>query len=506
MENQTSALAIVGNHLQQFGLSLLASRDEKVIEGRISAINNNLVFESQCLRATDDPAEKTVIKANIIYLQNERRDQTQRLAKASNVTLQLIGPAPGTIIARPPAQTFSQLSLAPSSLPDAPAIAPTFIQNPPTTPAPAPDLPNCPESTALDKSFAVSPISLSPIKFIFTPNAKIPVKCSKPVHPMDTPAKRLKPAERNSITRSASKTSLLTQTQTGDETELFREDADMTVCSPSLILLPCLFTACADQGQCFTIGSMPLDVGVPDNTLELKRIDQSGRACSAESLSRKSMYTFHTSKSLPTFVLWTIVTIILFSLVHCAAATATPAGSLSLFALNTNGFVHPMKIDATNRAISHRNPDIVVITETKTNSSGSSKMSYTDYQFFEERGTPTIGHHLFKWGVILGVKKGITVSQRVPIDHPALAGRLVAVDIVIPLDTGQGFTHRIFAVYAPWDVGDNADTAAFWHEASKLCLNMPSLWTLLGDLNATVSHAERKSGGSDARAHFNNFL
>ena len=53
-------------------------------------------------------------------------------------------------------------------------------------------------------------------------------------------------------------------------------------------------------------------------------------------------------------------------------------------------------------------PDVVVITEMKTNSACSSKMSYKTYQFFEEHGVPISGHHLHKWSVILGVKKGIT--------------------------------------------------------------------------------------------------
>ena len=77
---------------------------------------------------------------------------------------------------------------------------------------------------------------------------------------------------------------------------------------------------------------------------------------------------------------------------------------------------------------------------------------------------------------------------------------------MIPLDTGQGFTHRVIAVYAPWDVDDTSDTAAFWTEAAKFCLNATNSWTLLGDLNATVTQAERKSGGTDAHNHFNNFL
>ena len=133
-------------------------------------------------------------------------------------------------------------------------------------------------------------------------------------------------------------------------------------------------------------------------------------------------------------------------------------------------------------------------------------MAYTDYQIFKERGIPVLGHHLFKWGIVLGIKKGITVSQCVPILHPALCGRMIAIDIVIPLDSGLGFTHRVFATYAPWNVTDNSETAAFWIEAAKMCLNTSNSWTLLGDLNATVTHAECKNGGIDARLHFKTFL
>ena len=92
------------------------------------------------------------------------------------------------------------------------------------------------------------------------------------------------------------------------------------------------------------------------------------------------------------------------------------------------------------------------------------------------------------------------------VNHPALIGRLVAVDIVIPMDSGHRFIHHIIAVYAPWDVDDTTETASFWTEASKFCAGTPNSWMLLGDLNATVTQAEQKSGGTDACIHFNNFL
>jgi hypothetical protein len=69
----------------------------------------------------------------------------------------------------------------------------------------------------------------------------------------------------------------------------------------------------------------------------------------------------------------------------------SPAGLLLFFTLYTNGFVNPTKIDATNRAISYRNPDSVVITETKPNTPSASKMD--KYKYFEECGTPSMAFH-----------------------------------------------------------------------------------------------------------------
>ena len=92
------------------------------------------------------------------------------------------------------------------------------------------------------------------------------------------------------------------------------------------------------------------------------------------------------------------------------------------------------------------------------------------------------------------------------ITQPALKGRLIVVDLVIPLESGSGFSHRVIAAYAPWNVTDSSDTATFWAEVTKLCNNTPHPWTLLGDLNATITQAERRIGGSDAHAHYLNFI
>ena len=98
MESQTNAVALIGNQLQQFGLFLLASRDEKAIEGKIALIDNSLHFESQCLRSTDDPAESITIEQNILNLKADRRNQLALLSEAADTTMRLIGPTPAALI------------------------------------------------------------------------------------------------------------------------------------------------------------------------------------------------------------------------------------------------------------------------------------------------------------------------------------------------------------------------------------------------------------------------
>ena len=427
-----------------------------------------------------------------------------------------MGPAPGSIIQQPP-----MYNPAHTSIPIDPVLLNPNFQSDSHTPS-QPTLFSIPNqstiSTQPSSSQNDSPFTPAPLTYDFSalttptpmPSGRLQSKRAKPHPSVEAPAKCLKQAEHHMLTQSSTKNTLVTQSGDDLPMDLFNDEIETTVCDLPVTDSPFLFTALTDQGYRNLIGSSLVTDGSRDFLYSLEPVehfDQLGRTCFAKSISRKTFCHSHrTSMPIPSFLIWVIVTLILLCLVNSANATPTSAVSLSLFALNTNGFVHPSKIDTTNRAISHRNPDILVITETKTNSQCSSKMSYTDYQFFEEHGTPVIGHHLYKWGVILGIKKGITVSQRIPVTHPALVGRLIAVDIVIPVDTGQGFTHRVIAAYAPWDVDDNTDTAAFWTETTKLCANATNSWTLLGDLNTTITQAEQKSGGTDAHTHFNNFL
>jgi Reverse transcriptase (RNA-dependent DNA polymerase) len=564
LDNQSNAIAHIGNQLHQCTLSMLASRDEKAIEGKISVIDNSLNFETQCLRSTKDPAEIKALQQTILDLKADRREQITRLSEAGEKTLKLIGPAPGVLVPAPPTPAARAESHAfivdvsnevapneafnhnpfdddpvsahdsePTELPPArqPSFNPHAVSVPhtparmtrtPTFIADTPLPPTHSNSSSLSSysSFTSNAANVDPLIFNFnsmtTPtNSSVvrnPVSTKRAKHAdaPESPTKRVRSSDRLSGARNVPKPNPSAPPADNGARDVFGNKSAAMVCLYSLTAYTSLTTAYADQGYRPRSGLRPRSDqwSTPKKHIDMHdSSDRLGRVCHADSSIRKSFCRSITNKSTPYSPFWFIVIILFLSCISVVSAAATsPAAALSFFALNTNGFVHPTKIDATNRAISHRSPDIFVITETKTNSSCTSKMDVSEYQMFEERGTAVTGHHLYKWGAILGIKKSISVSQRVPISHPALKGRLIAADIVIPLESGMGFTHRIIAAYAPWNVSDSSDTAAFWSETAKFCNSTHHHWTLLGDLNATVTQAERRSGGSDARTHYLNFL
>jgi hypothetical protein len=124
------------------------------------------------------------------------------------------------------------------------------------------------------------------------------------------------------------------------------------------------------------------------------------------------------------------------------------APTLSVYALNANGFVSPTKIHHVNNMIRSRRPHILVISETKTSAKMSSKLSSLGYSLYEETGVQCTNHHISKWGIIVDVRSDIQISQPIHISHPSLRGHIVAVDVVFGTDIGNGFMHRIVGAYA----------------------------------------------------------
>ena len=123
METQTNAIAAIGNQQQQFNLALLATRDEKAIESRMSILDGSIAFELVCLRFTDDAEEQTAIRQNVLALKKQRCDQAALLTGASDNTMRLIGPNPGSSIPPPPAYNTNN-ALPSASARSAPADVP----------------------------------------------------------------------------------------------------------------------------------------------------------------------------------------------------------------------------------------------------------------------------------------------------------------------------------------------------------------------------------------------
>ncbi|KAJ7854791.1 hypothetical protein B0H13DRAFT_1642207 [Mycena leptocephala] len=196
-----------------------------------------------------------------------------------------------------------------------------------------------------------------------------------------------------------------------------------------------------------------------------------------------------------------LAVILFLSCLQVAAAAASP---FTVYGLNTNGFVHSTKVHHVNVALKAQNPHAFVLSESKTNSRTSQTLP-DDYNIFEEPGVRADNHHLYKWGVIVGIRKSLQVAQRVAVTDAALRGRVVAVDIVLPTNDGRGFLHRFIGAYAPWDPG-SPDGRLFWSALTTFVKNTNSSWTIAGDLNVTVAAIERPSDNARDRAPYLVFL
>ena len=201
-----------------------------------------------------------------------------------------------------------------------------------------------------------------------------------------------------------------------------------------------------------------------------------------------------------------LLLVFILCLAHVTHALPPPTSTLSIYALNANGLVQPVKQNSINTVITARNPQAFVVGETKTKSKLSNSLPYTEYDIYEESGEQDESHHPVKWGIIVGIRKDIQIAQRLDIVHRSLKGRVIALDLVLPTSDGRCYLHRFIGAYAPWNPGDAGVSRSFWADLTELCKSTPAAWTLAGDLNATVSSFERASGGTDARTQYLRFL
>ena len=263
--------------------------------------------ELQWMRHADDPADKQSFKNNIAALQSERRELVKLLANASESTLKLLGPAPGTlfppaaIVATAPAADLTTATAAPPATPIIPTAAitqapvvpqipavtqiPAIAQTPTTgatqTPALTPiaaaiatsacTVPHTPIRTVSQAATLpltsthhttdsphthltplIPTFDLSSVQFSTpTPAPKAPAaKRTKTLNAIETAAKCLKSLERTYTTHSESKSTNTTRASNVNQmTDPFNEDNvnEHMVCPHSVFAFhPLLTTTPAD--------------------------------------------------------------------------------------------------------------------------------------------------------------------------------------------------------------------------------------------------------------------
>ncbi|KAF8164191.1 hypothetical protein BJ912DRAFT_823476, partial [Pholiota molesta] len=182
---------------------------------------------------------------------------------------------------------------------------------------------------------------------------------------------------------------------------------------------------------------------------------------------------------------------------------------LRTLAINANGLSDPMKIAAINDVISTTRPHAFVIGETKSAHNFGSHMRTRGYSVYENPGRATGTRNTAKWGVLIGVQQGIFNVQNVPLPE-TIAGRAIALDLTIPTRHGRSFQHRLIGVYAPWNPGiPDDDGLSFWPTITDTCNSAQFSWSIIGDINATLSVTETTTLPyhiTPARLAYNQFL
>ncbi|KAF8163597.1 hypothetical protein B0H34DRAFT_795285 [Crassisporium funariophilum] len=224
--------------------------------------------------------------------------------------------------------------------------------------------------------------------------------------------------------------------------------------------------------------------------------------------SRPSSCRSHAANTCPKFFLIIGLLIIALSLIQTAQAAIpmSKTATLSIYTLNANSLVQPVKVNHINKVIKAMKPHTFILGKTKTKSKLSKSLPYSKYDIYEEPGESAKNYHIFKWGIVVGICKDIQVTQRLEIKDQSLKGRIIALNLILPTTDGRCIPHRLFGNYSPWNPREEGEGKSFWDNMTNLCRTTTKAWTIAGDLNATITPSKRNSGGSKARRQYLKFL
>ena len=475
-------------------LALLDQREEQMKKDLLGQLELSIVHTDLAIMRTSDPTKQTKLREKLDSLEQKRdavRDECDKMSstignlllnspQVSSTLPLTVSTPPGIIRDVLPPPTPSQAEV-PQLLPT-PTTTPAKRQTPPHMEIPSP--------------------SVSPTKRSAPPRMEFPTS-SEPSTPCKKKSKQSAPIARQRSMSTRSTTLQVTSQQDLQDEDMDEDSSghgnmkDATVSNDPTIetTLTNRMTLIGPAEQLMMRTPITLRSPYVDKT------NTSSMLISARGV--RSGHKPHTKSSLNN-ILSILFMVCFLSFIQTTSAMSFRASSLSVYALNTNGLVNPGKIAHINSAINARCPHLFVISETKTNSNMGSKLLKNDYNIFEETGVKTDNHHLYKWGIVVGIRKDLQISQKIQLSHSALIGRAIAIDIILGTSNGRGFIHRFISTYAPWNPGGTDNE--FWSEITSICRQSTYLWTLAGDVNATVSAFERHSGGRDARRHYLRFL
>ncbi|KAJ7327650.1 hypothetical protein DFH08DRAFT_968057 [Mycena albidolilacea] len=438
----------IGRHQEELAGGFLLLQKQTHLEATIARIDTDMSMARQTFKHPLDEAEREEAHADITRLKIDRSITQENLERLLGNTPRIAPTDPYIPAPAPPAASTSNTPLTPLTPPGIAALGPRS-QPDDTESNPSKRM----RRTASHDNTSNTASQLEP--GTADEDTVMSVVCSL-THPPRSQLMAARSDTQAGVMITKPKPSLMhCYTKGPDGTRGFRSRKRMSApCSVGMSRRSCL----SDR--------LPLNVQIPSNAL-----------------------------------LFLAVLVLLTSFVKVAAA----ATLFSMYALNANGLVNSAKLHHINSAITARNPHAFTLTESKTNTKTGPNLPNGDYNIFEEPGVQADNHHLYKWGVALGICKNIQIAQHVQVTAAAIRGRVVTVDIVLQANNSSSFTHRVIGAYAPWDPSTPA-MRDFWPELTKLCQSTPTSWTLGGNLNATVSSSERSSGGTEARAQYLKFL
>ncbi|KAF8332739.1 uncharacterized protein EI90DRAFT_3122473 [Cantharellus anzutake] len=202
------------------------------------------------------------------------------------------------------------------------------------------------------------------------------------------------------------------------------------------------------------------------------------------------------------FLFWALG---IFVCVFVPLVGATPLGGFSVLSANLNGFGNAYKLSLASLAVQTHRPSAFVMNETKSTNPCAHLLDVPEYVLYESVGVPS-GPRTGKWGIVLGIRRGIQIMRQ--IEAPLhLQGRLVAIDIVVPLGNSRPFCLWLIGLYAPWDSG-GLQAAGFWASVAEVASAQPSPngSILVGDCNVTLRPCEHSTHVTPDATHYRNFL